>query len=439
MEPYVVIIQGSKSDSQFVNDAIIPTLENYGIQCKMRRIASADRTPEHLHTVLGQIPVYDNCAIITCIGMRDAASGAIAGMPGFSGRVVSWPPDLDKYDSDKKEFSSSCTPAGVKVNFARNGEQAIYFIKEIFASYNPGKIEEAYNQSVQRRIKTIMDDAILQGVEDPLPYTFLQKGKVRDIYDLGDRLLIRSTDRISAFDVVLPDKIPKKGEVLNMISCWCFDETSNIIPNHILRNYDRRSVIVKKAEKLPIEFVVRGYLFGSMLNPYNAGEPYCGITLPRGLKKAEKLPEPILTPTTKAETGHDESLTMKEVADMIGSERAQYIGDKAMQIYLFATKIAERAGIICADTKFEFGLLEDETPIIIDELLTPDSSRWWDAESYEIGKDPESYDKQPVRDWLVNVAKWNKQPPAPSLPSEVISSTTERYIKAYEKLTGLKF
>jgi phosphoribosylaminoimidazole-succinocarboxamide synthase len=447
MEPYVVIIQGSKSDSPFVESMIIPSLENAGILYR-RRIASAHRTadyhdniPSHLDLVLNQIPSYDNFAVITVAGRSDGLSGRVAGRPGFSGRVVAYPPDIDEDNLEKKKFSSAYTPPGVDVKFASSPESLVNSINEIFSVYNPDKIDEVYRKAVEKRNQTAIDDGSLQGVgeEDSLPYTFLQKGKVRNIHDLGGELLIRSTDRISAFDVVLPDKIPKKGEVLNMISYWWFEQTKDIIPNHIIRLYDRRSVIVKKAKKLPIEVVVRGYLFGSMLGPYNAGDAYCGIRLPPGLRKAEKLPEPILTPTTKAETGHDEALTMKEVADMIGSEHAQYIGDKAMEIYLFARKVAERAGIICADTKFEFGLVEDEKIIIIDELLTPDSSRWWDAESYEIGKDPESYDKQPVRDWLVNEAKWDKQPPAPSLPSEVISSTTERYIKAYEKLTGLKF
>lgn len=436
MEPYVIIIQGSKSDSPY-GEQIVSVLEVNNIRY-VRRIASADRTPEHLQTILNQFNVYDNLAIIPTIGMRDAASGAIAGTPGFSGRVVANPPDIEKYGEELKRFSSTETPKGVDVKFARTPEEAVKIVKGIFASYDPTKIEEVYNQAIEKREQKIMDDAELQGIEDPLPYTVLKKGKVRDVYDLGDKLLIRATDRISAFDVVLPNKIPHKGEVLNMISYWWFDKTSHIMPNHVIESYDERSMLVRKVEPLPVELVVRGYLYGSMEGPYNRGETYCGMILPKGLQKADKLPSPILTPTTKAETGHDQPLTMKELENMIGSKLAKELEEKCIEIYLFAVEKAEPVGIIYADTKFEVGLLPDKTPILIDELLTPDSSRIWPKDKYKVGGDQESFDKQPVRDWLINVAKWNKQPPAPELPEGIIESTTRRYIEGYEKLTGLK-
>ncbi len=276
-------------------------------------------------------------------------------------------------------------------------------------------------------------------IETNLPHPLYHRGKVRDTYNLSDRLLMVSTDRVSAFDVVLPNAIPYKGDVLNMLSCWWFERTSHIIQNHVIEQADRRSVIVRKAERLPIEAVVRGNMYGSVWDAYSKGESYCGITLPSGLQKASKLPYPIFTPTTKAETGHDQPLTMEQLVEMIGLELAEYVRDKSIEVYQFATGIVEPRGIICADTKFEFGLLPDGTPVLIDELLTPDSSRWWAQDEYTPGRDQPSYDKQPVRDWLVNVAKWNKQPPAPKLPEEVVISTSRRYQEGYEKITGLEF
>jgi len=266
-----------------------------------------------------------------------------------------------------------------------------------------------------------------------------KRGKVRDNYDLGDRLLMVSTDRISAFDVALPNGIPYKGEVLNLLSLWWFNQTSHIIPNHVIEPVDRRSMMVKKVEKLPIEAVVRGYLYGSSLDAYLKDGICCGVSLPPGLQKADRLPYPIFTPTTKADIGHDEPMTMEQLSGMIGEERVKYVEDVSIKLYQFAREITEHAGIITADTKFEFGLLPDGTLILIDELLTPDSSRFWPKEKYSPCKDQESYDKQPVRDWLIKVAKWNKQPPAPMLPPEVVTDTSRRYQEGYEKLTGLEF
>jgi len=288
-------------------------------------------------------------------------------------------------------------------------------------------------------------------VETNFSYLLYKRGKVRDTYDLGDRLRMVSTDRISAFDVVLPNGIPYKGEVLNMLSVWWSGGTSHIIPNHIIEQVNRRTVDVKKARVLPIEWVVRGYLAsgGSLWNAYINGESYCGITLPPGLQKADKLPYPILTPTTKAETGHDMPLRIEEVADILSNflhcskSEAEVLTERlrndCVNVYQFACDRAEQSGIICADTKFEIGLLPDGTPILVDELLTPDSSRWWSKEDYSPGKDQKSYDKQPVRDWLVDIAKWKKQPPAPRLPDEVVIATSRRYQEGYERLTGLEF
>lgn len=274
-------------------------------------------------------------------------------------------------------------------------------------------------------------------VETNLPLPLFKRGKVRDVYDLGNKLLIVSTDRISAFDVVLPNGIPHKGEALNRLSVYWFEETKDIILNHIIDVIDQRAVLVKKAEPIKIEFIVRGYLYGSAWERYKKDEPICGIRLPLGLRKAEKLPEPILTPTTKAEVGHDIEMERKDVIMAVGRELAEEIEDICLRIYERASRRAEANGIIIADTKFEFGICDGEL-ILIDELLTPDSSRFWPKDRYEVGRDQVSFDKQYVRDYLTSIG-WNKQPPAPSLPDYVILETSKKYIEAYERLTNRPF
>jgi phosphoribosylaminoimidazole-succinocarboxamide synthase len=285
------------------------------------------------------------------------------------------------------------------------------------------------------------------------------KGKVRDTYRLNDYLIIVATDRISAFDVVLPNGIPHKGAVLNQISAFWFKKTVDIMPNHLIETitatdrfdsylHDNKltglpdylvgsSMVVKKAKRLPIECVVRGYITGSAMTEYRQTGSVCGIKLPEGLRESEELAEPIFTPTTKADTGHDMPLSIQEVAKLIGKRYAEEIREKCITIYMFARDYARTRGIIIADTKMEYGLDEDNKLILIDELLTPDSSRFWDASVYQVGQPQESYDKQPVRDWLTR-SGWNKEPPAPVLPSDVVKSTSERYRQAFEKLTGQK-
>jgi len=274
-------------------------------------------------------------------------------------------------------------------------------------------------------------------LETNLPFPLFKRGKVRDVYDLDKRLLIVSTDRISAFDVVLPNGVPHKGEALNRLSVYWFDQTKNIIPNHILDVVDPRMVLVKKTDPIKIEFVVRGYLYGSAWERYKEGKPICGIKLPPGLRKAERLPEPILTPTTKAEVGHDIEMTSNDVVKKIGRDVAEEIEEACLKIYERTSEKAEANGIVVADTKFEFGFYNGEL-ILIDELFTPDSSRFWPREKYEVGRDQFSFDKQYVRDYLDSLG-WNKQPPAPSLPDHVILETSKKYIEAYERLTGRKF
>jgi len=267
-----------------------------------------------------------------------------------------------------------------------------------------------------------------------LPFPCFKKGKVRDVYDLGGRLLIVSTDRISAFDIVLPNGIPHKGEALNRLSNYWFKETSSIVPNHVLDVVDPRTVLVSKAEPIKIEFVVRGYLFGSLWEDYRQGK-HAG--LPKGLRKAERLPSPVLTPTTKADVGHDIVLSKDDVTKQIGKALATEIENDSIRIYERASRKAEANGIIIADTKFEFGFCNKELTLI-DEVLTPDSSRFWPKDRYKIGEDQFSYDKQYVRDYLLGIG-WNRQPPAPRLPENIVLETSRKYVEAYERLTGRKF
>jgi phosphoribosylaminoimidazole-succinocarboxamide synthase len=273
------------------------------------------------------------------------------------------------------------------------------------------------------------------------------RGKVRDIYELGDRLLIVATDRLSAFDVVLPTPIPDKGKVLTQISLFWFETLAHVVPNHVLSGTDfagelapyapslrGRAMVVRKTEPLPVECVVRGYISGSGWKDYQTTGAICGISLPQGLRESDKLPEPIFTPSTKATTGHDENISFEQTVAQIGRPLAEKIRDTSLQIYQQASDRAAKHGIIIADTKFEFGLMGHEL-IWIDEALTPDSSRFWPADQYEPGKPQPSFDKQFVRDYLERIG-WNKQPPGPELPADVVKATQAKYREAYEKVTG---
>jgi len=279
----------------------------------------------------------------------------------------------------------------------------------------------------------------------------IKSGKVREIFDLNDSFLFIASDRISAFDVIMPNGIPRKGEVLTQVSYFWFSQTESFQPNHLLsrpgdpvpanlRPYsdqlNGRSMIVKKAKPLAIECVVRGYLAGSGWKEYKERQSVCGIKLPPGLKDSSELPEPLFTPATKAETGHDENISFEEAARIVGSDIAERARAASLKIYNFARDYARKRGIIIADTKFEFGIFDDQM-ILIDELLTPDSSRFWPADQYQPGKSQPSYDKQFVRDYLETL-DWNKQPPGPTLPADVVEKTTAKYLEAYERLTGGK-
>jgi len=276
-----------------------------------------------------------------------------------------------------------------------------------------------------------------------------RRGKVRDVYDLGDRLLIVSCDRISCFDVVLPCGIPRKGEVLTAISRFWFDFTKDILANHFitsdvkeypkeLRKYENdlflRSMLVKKSKPLPVECIVRGYISGSGWKEYKERGSICGIKLPAGLRESDRLPEIIFTPSTKADVGHDQNVDRKYIEELIGKDLADKIAEKSIEIYKKASEYALGKGIIIADTKFEFGISGGEL-ILIDEVLTPDSSRFWPADQYMPGKAQFSFDKQFVRDYLETL-DWNKTPPAPLLPEDIIEKTASKYLEAYFRLTG---
>ena len=294
-------------------------------------------------------------------------------------------------------------------------------------------------------------------LETNLPLPLFRRGKVRDVYYLGDKLLIVSTDRISAFDFVLPCGIPDKGKILNQLSAFWFKKTAHILPNHLItlidssvilnevKNLSRqpgelqdslvgRSMLVAKAERIPIECVIRGYLSGSAWTDYKETGKVDNIRLPSGMKESQELPQPIFTPTTKSDTEHDRPLTERDIIDLGIKDIFGELKEKSLLIYCYARDYAKRRGIIIADTKFEFGLIDGELAII-DELLTPDSSRFWDTNQYKVGYSQPSFDKQPVRDWLSD-SGWDKKSPAPMLTREVIEGTSKRYREVYSKLTG---
>ena len=279
----------------------------------------------------------------------------------------------------------------------------------------------------------------------------VRSGKVREVYDLGDSFLLVASDRISAFDVIMPNGIPRKGEVLTQISHFWFEKFADLVPNHLLAKANdplpanlqpyaaqlaRRSMIVKKAKPLAIECIVRGYLSGSGLKEYKKSQTVCGIQLPAGLVDSSELPEPIFTPSTKAEAGHDENISFEEACKIVGADLATQARDLSLKIYKAGRDYAKQRGIIIADTKFEFGLFEGKL-ILIDEVLTPDSSRFWPADKYAPGRSQPSFDKQFVRDYLETLT-WDKTPPGPTLPAEVVAKTSATYLEAYERLTGKK-
>ncbi|MDR1611474.1 MAG: phosphoribosylaminoimidazolesuccinocarboxamide synthase [Planctomycetota bacterium] len=279
-----------------------------------------------------------------------------------------------------------------------------------------------------------------------------RRGKVRDIYDLGDRLLLVATDRISAFDSVFPTPIPDKGRILTLLSLFWFDLLKDVVANHlagaspaslglppaVLRTLEGRALVVKKAEVAPFECIVRGYLAGSGWKDYQRSGEVCGVKLPAGLQMASRLDEPVFTPSTKAETGHDRNVAYAEMEKALGPENAARIRDDALILYSRAADYARGRGIIIADAKFEFGFV-DGKPLLVDEVLTPDSSRFWPLAEWKPGENPPSFDKQCLRDWVERESGWDKEPPAPELPPGIVAETREKYVRAYRMLSGRKF
>ena len=284
----------------------------------------------------------------------------------------------------------------------------------------------------------------------------IRSGKVRDLYEVGERLLLVASDRLSAFDVVLPTLIPDKGRVLTGVSRYWFGQTADIIPNHLLgtspadlpagftdeaglRELRGRMMLCRRAQVLPVEVIVRGYVSGSGWKDYKRSGAICGIKLPEGLCESDRLPEPIFTPSTKAEVGHDENIGFDAMVELVGAELSERVRDIALRLYARGAAIAEKSGILLADTKFELGTaLDSGELLLIDEVMTPDSSRFWDAAEYEPGRAQASFDKQPIRDWL-ETQPWDKTYPGPELPAEIVADTRQRYVAAFERITGAAF
>lgn len=284
---------------------------------------------------------------------------------------------------------------------------------------------------------------------ESLDLPVFRRGKVRETYDLGDRLLMVATDRISAYDSILPNGIPDKGAVLTQLSRFWFHRTADLVPNHMITTdvpdlpeitpeqralLEGRSMVVRKAERIDIECVARGYIVGSAWSEYKRQGTVCGQTLPTRLAESDKFSEPIFTPAAKSDTGHDENISFERMADLVGEDLASALRDLTLNLYVAAEEYARTRGLIIADTKFEFGLIDGQI-VIIDEMLTPDSSRFWDAALYQPGQSQPSFDKQSVRDWLT-ASGWDKEPPAPELPEEVVAETAAKYREAYERITG---
>jgi phosphoribosylaminoimidazole-succinocarboxamide synthase len=336
-------------------------------------------------------------------------------------------------------------------SFASQKIKTIDFLTKLFAA---SRISLATLQTIYATFailaKTTMMNSAALSQTSLADLKLAKRGKVRDVYAVDDeRLLIVATDRISAFDCILPTAIPRKGEVLTSLSKFWFEKLADIVPNHLItieeeqmpeavqqtRELKGRSMLVRRTEVFPVECVVRGYLVGSGWKDYLRTGEVCGHQLPENLLESAELQEPIFTPSTKAEEGHDENISEAEVRDMLGAETAKYLSETSLRLYNEARSYARGRGIIIADTKFEFGRDQNGEIILIDEVLTPDSSRFWPAETYSPGKSQPSFDKQFVRDYLETLA-WNKRPPAPPLPSEVALATTARYLEAYRLLTG---
>jgi phosphoribosylaminoimidazole-succinocarboxamide synthase len=437
MAEKVVIIQGSATDTPYVNKIVDALSGKYQIE---RRIASAHRTPDHLQRILSYYEDDpDRTIFITVAGLSDALSGTVAAR--YSGRVIACPPDFDQY-GEAKAFSSAKTPKGVEVKFTRSPDEAAVLVPTIFASYNWDIARVVLNEAGKKRDMTILDDARLQGVEEPpMPFTVFRVGKTRDVYDPGDNtLLIKATDRVSAFDVVLPEMIPGKGKSLTDLSEYWFKKTTDTFPNHFIERIDDKTIRVKRARRIDIEWVVRGFLYGSLWRAYERGERCLyGIELPNGLTLASELPEPISTPTTKASTGHDMPITKDEAIArglVKNSEEWDICESAVMDLYHFYKRNASQNNIIIPDFKAEIGIVDGKL-MQIDEPPNHDSARIWAARFYKPGQKQEEHalDKEFLRQFLLeNGYKGYGKPP--HLPDVVIDQVARRCAGAASVIKG---
>ena len=459
----VSIILGSESDLPvFEESKATEVLEKCEVPWALS-VISADRNPGQLTGYCDQLRAQGAEVIVAGAGMAARLPATIAAHMKYHTPIIGVAvPSAEFSDALDALLSITRTPSGCPVLFAgigkagfRNAAISAVQILSNGESEERKKIRKNLTNYLSRAGKGPQIEFRNSPKESPVKYFmglgegWTHRGKVRDTYDLGnDKLLIVATDRISAFDVVLPNGVPSKGFVLNNLSAFWFELTRIIIPNHLVRVIDDittlpgnfpslfngRSMVVRKAERIDVECVVRGYITGLAWVEYQKSGSICGIELPPGLIESQELPEPIFTPTTKSKTGHDKPLTFQGIEKLVSDVAlAEEMKAKSLEVYSHAREYAQKKGIIIADTKFEFGIIDGELSLI-DELLTPDSSRFWDAVDYEPGRAQKSLDKQPVRDWLAD-SDWNKEPPAPRLPEDVVSATTKRYREVYARLT----
>ena len=452
-KPQVAVIMGSKSDRPLA-DKVTTTLQRLGIGFETV-ILSAHRTPEALVAYIRSAERRGIRIIIAIAGLAAHLPGVIAAHTLLP--VIGVPVASGSLQGIDALLSITQMPPGVPVSSVGidAGTNAALLAARMLQHENPS-IQKAlahYRESQKSSVlgltpwvEPATGDALRETNLDRLP--LVKRGKVRDIYDLGDRLLIVATDRISVFDVVLPTPIPGKGRILTAISAFWFWKFNDLVPNHLISTrytdlpgdlperfpyLNGRIMIVRKLQVFPIECIVRGYLAGSGWAQYRETGRIQDVELPSGLRESDKLPEPIFTPTTKAAEGHDQPLTFAEMIKQIGEENAHKLKERSLTLYKKAAAYAESRGIIIADTKFEFGYDDEGNIFLIDEILTPDSSRFWPLESYQPGKPQPSFDKQYVRDYTSSLG-WNKQPPGPPLPPEVVQKTVEKYHEAYRRL-----
>ena len=437
MAERIVIIQGSPSD-----DAYAQKIENevkaYGIQVD-RRTASAHRTSDHLDLILEKYR-NDHVVFVTSAGLSDALSGRVGA--DYSGRVIAAPPDAEQF-GEMKVFSSTKTPTGIAVQYATNPLQAAALAVKTLQTYDWSQVEELRQKAEQRRTQTIMHDARQQGFDEPIrPHTAFRRGKTRDVYDLDDgTLLIVGTDRVSAFDKNMHERVPGKGQALTELSEYWFKLTDGILPNHFIERVDERTIRVKKAKRIDVECVIRGYIYGSLFEAYEQGKrELYDLTLPDGLQRAEKFSQPIFTPTTKAEVGHDEELRKRQAIEMalVRDEREwDTLAEATHRLYEFYTTHALERGIIIPDFKVEFGRLNGEL-IQIDEPPNHDSARLWAVQFYRVGQRQEghAFDKEYLRDTLRRGYQYNGDGVPPHLPELVIDQVSRRCRGATDMLTG---